>query len=354
MYQRAAPSPLDPLRQLGRRLGLGALYNAAWRRPAQALHALALDGGPIERRRTAAGHEAMRAAATRLPALAPPDHDLGAVAHMLTGAAFWHQSVYCIASLQLVADQRITPVFYSDGSLDAGVQNQIRAVLPWATFVAQADIEAQLEAILPPARFPSLRRRRLVYPHLRKLTDIHIFARSWKLVLDSDLLFFRTPDAMLDWFQAPCALYMMDVEDNYGYPLDYLADLAGAQLPDRVNVGVYGLDSSAIDWERVEDWCARQLRDFGPAYVQEQGLTAMLLAQSPARALPEHDYVLRPSLQEGRARGAVMHHYVAYSKRSYFQHAWRVIDERVRAASGLQPPTSTHAPDQAPAERLVK
>ena len=67
------------------------------------------------------------------------------------------------------------------------------------------------------------------------------------------------------------------------------------------------------------------------AQVVSQALTALLLAEASAQALPAADYIVRPSLAEGRAPTAVLHHYVAHSKRSYFQHGWRhVLGELAR------------------------
>jgi hypothetical protein len=100
-----------------------------------------------------------------------------------------------------------------------------------------------------------------------------------------------------------------------------------------VNVGLYALYGPGIDWDRVEYWCRLQLELFGPNYLQEQALTALILTQGEVYPLPKSDYVVLPSLAEGRAPSAVLHHYVAHSKRSYFQHGWRhIISEGVNAA----------------------
>ncbi len=324
-------SPLEPLKRLGRQVGLNTLYNSVWVHPVKNLRALAEDGGPFERQKTAAGHEEMREAAKTLPSIQSPALDRGSRVHILTGERFWHQSVYCVASLQLVSHERITPVFYSDGSLNSSVKSHIRSIAPWSEFVEDSAINARLDLTLPHARFPTLRSRRESYVHLRKLTDIHTFAGSWKLVLDSDLLFYRTPSALIKWFDDPKPMHMLDVVDNYGYPLDYLESLAGAPLPRRLNVGVCGLDSGSIDWDRVEYWCKAQLDDFGPSYLQEQGLTAMIMASQNLSVLPEADYILMPRVHEGRTPRAIMHHYVHSSKRSYFQYGWRILDRRLRA-----------------------
>jgi hypothetical protein len=330
-------SPLDGMKAVGRKLRLNTFYDAVWRHPLRDLRALVRDGGPIQRRRTEAGHLEMQGASKTLPTMQPPNHDQGDKVHVLTGKRFWHQSVYCAASLQIVSESRITPVFYSDGSLTGDVQEALLRVLPWAEFVPIEVVETKLDAVLPISQFPTLRKRRETYVHLRKLTDIHVFGQGWKMVLDSDLLFFRTPSAMLAWFREPVPLCMADITDNYGFPLDYLQSMVEGLLPKRFNVGLYGMDSSSVDWSRLEWWCSRQLADFGPSYLQEQGLTAMLMAGKDVLTLPSDEYVLLPKIGEGRDPRAVMHHYVAESKRSYFQYGWREVDRRIREKAACRP-----------------
>ena len=52
---------------------------------------------------------------------------------------------------------------------------------------------------------------------------------------------------------------------------------------------------------------------------------AMLVAGRPCTIAPAADYVTRPLLPEAEACRAVMHHYVANSKRWYFQRNWREV-----------------------------
>jgi hypothetical protein len=215
--------------------------------------------------------------------------------------------------------------------MDAATCAQIRRVIPWARIVPESETAARLDALLPEARYPSLRERRRHYPHLRKLIDLHLGRTGLTLVADSDMLFFREPAALRDWFGAPHPFHILDVATAYGYPAAFLEELAGQPVPERVNVGLYALDSGAIDWDRVEHWNARQLAEHGSQYVQEQALTAMLLAGTGAAALPRADYLVMPEATEGRAPAAVLHHYVDISKRSYFRHGWRIVERDLRS-----------------------
>lgn len=60
------------------------------------------------------------------------------------------------------------------------------------------------------------------------------------------------------------------------------------------------------------------------SYYLEQALIAMLVAGRPCAIAPVADYVTLPKPPEAHACKAVMHHYVAHSKRWYFQQNWRL------------------------------
>jgi hypothetical protein len=214
-------------------------------------------------------------------------------------------------------------VIYDDGSLTADFRAPLARLFPTARFVGRDETVARLDAHLPAARFPALRERWLNYPNLRKLTDPHLGSTGWKLVLDSDLLFFHRPGFLLDWLDAPTQpLHAVDCETSYGYSRPLMNELAGAPVADLVNVGLTGLNSSGLDWERLEHWCATLIVREQTSYYLEQALIAMLVAGRPCAIAPAADYVTLPEPPEATACRAVMHHYVAHSKRWYFQRNW--------------------------------
>ncbi|MDB6165383.1 MAG: glycosyl transferase family 2, partial [Lacunisphaera sp.] len=61
----------------------------------------------------------------------------------------------------------------------------------------------------------------------------------------------------------------------------------------------------------------------GTSYYLEQALIAMLVAGRDCAVAPAADYVTLPQPPEALECRAVMHHYVAESKRWYFQRNWR-------------------------------
>jgi hypothetical protein len=302
----------------------GKFFYHAVHKPWAELRDLWHDGGPQERHRTAVGREELRAAAARLrvPALAPEAQPLHV--EVLTGARFWDLTAFCLHSLRAQSGRPIAAILHDDGSLVGEPAERLLTLFPEARVRSQAELRAQLETHLPPNRFPALHDRWLHYPNIRKLTDPHLAGMDWKLVMDSDLLFFRRPDFLLAWHDAPDRpLHAVDCETSYGYPRPLMEQLAGAPLMELVNVGLCGLDSRTLDWGWLEHVCHRLLAVHGPHYYLEQALVAMLLAGQVCAVAPRQDYVTRPLRVEALACRAVMHHYVAATKRWHFQHNWR-------------------------------
>jgi hypothetical protein len=267
----------------------------------------------------------MMAAAARLAPVPAAPADASEVC-LLTGRRFWYQTAFCFWSLCKHAGRPLRAAFFDDGTFDDSLRAECARLFPGARLVEARQIEAVLDEHLPVARFPTLRARRLAYPNLRKLTDVHAGAHGWRLVLDSDMLFFRRPDLLLAWLDAPAhPLHMVDVKDAYGYSQALMERIVGVPIPPRLNVGLCGLRSDELNWDQLESWCLRLQDAEGTSYFQEQALAAMWLAGRECVVAPPADFVLMPDEHEARQPHAVMHHYVDLSKRGYFRHAWKLV-----------------------------
>lgn len=306
-----------------RHLGLGRLAYRLYHAPLGALRDSIAAGGPIEQWKTARGRTAMEQAACNLPVL-PAAGGPPLELHLLTGRRFWYQTAFCLWTFARHAGREVAPVIHDDGSFTAEYRASLNRLFPRARVVDHAQAEAQLHACLPAAKFPHLHDRWRHYPHIRKITGPHLGSRGWKLVLDSDLLFFRRPQFILDWLDRPDRpLHAVDIATAYGYAPDLLARVTGAPLPERVNVGLTGLRSDELDWEKLEHWCRQLIETAGTHYYLEQALVAMLVTGRACAVAPEPDYVTLPRPPEAGDCRAVMHHYVAESKPWYFRHNWR-------------------------------
>lgn len=282
-------------------------------------------GGPWQERRTEHGRQEMEAAARRLPVPAAgtgPTLEL----HLLTGRRFWYQTAFCLWTLAQQTRRPLAPVVYDDGSLNDDTRAPLQRLFPACRFVSRDESQMRLDEHLPARRYPVLRERWFNYPNIRKLTDPHVGRTGWKLVLDSDLLFFREPAFLLRWLDGPDRpLHALDCETSYGYDRALLDGLAGAPVADLVNVGLTGLEGGGLDWEKLEHWTRSLQERQGTSYYLEQALIAMLVAGRNCAVAPAVEYVTLPRPPEAHDCRAVMHHYVAHSKRWYFQQNWRRV-----------------------------
>jgi hypothetical protein len=273
----------------------------------------------------------MHAAAFELKEIVHPGKETHDV-YFLTGRKYWYQTAFCLYSLQRHVPFNIRAHFADDGTFDNDLEQQVHEQFPSSEMIRAAEIQQLLDAHLPEKEFPVIRRRRLEYPHLRKLTDIHLLPGSRpKLVLDSDMLFFRKPSALIKWLQQPEGfIFLRDSEESYGYSRQLMKELAQCEsIPARLNVGIAGIPSDNINWKQLETWIMQLMEREGSSYLQEQALTAMMAAHAPYTFLDEKDYKVLPTIENGQI-AEVLHHYVAGSKYDYFVSGWRKAIEPIK------------------------
>jgi hypothetical protein len=263
------------------------------------------------------------------PLCAPPDD--APTVHFLSGNQFWYQTLFCAYSLAIRIGPVVRFAVTDDGTLTPQIMDIMSRVLPGCRFDTRDMIEQRLDRYLPTGQFPALRRRRLVYPHIKKLIDVHAGRVGWKLVLDSDMLFYNEPIFVTNWLRDPQRpLHLKDIENAYGYSKQLMGELAGATIPERVNVGMCGLRSEDLDWPQLESWCRILVEREGPHYLLEQALVAMLLAKANRVEVPTSDAIVAPGASEIASPTVSLHHYVSFSKAGYFRFAWRRIADTPR------------------------
>ncbi len=303
---------------------LGKILLYGYHQPLDRLRDSMRNGGPIAEWITARNRREMTVAAARLPALPRWPDRPPVTLLLLTGRNFWDQTMFCLHSFARAAEVTVQAELYDDGTLESRHIELLQRLGPDVRIHRHADLRAQLDRHLPADRFPTLRERWEHYPNIRRLIDVHLGGGGWKLVLDSDLLFFRRPELLLRWLAAPDRpLFSVDCQESYGYSRPLMERLAGAPIPPLVNVGLCGLRSDALDWGEIEAWTAELIARERTSYYLEQALVAMLAARWPHVLAPAEEYVTKPSRVEAFAPRAVMHHYVDTSRRWLYRYGWR-------------------------------
>lgn len=254
-----------------------------------------------------------------------PSHKDGLQIYFLTGKDYLYQTLFCAYSLIKVSKEKYQFTLVDDGSFTEELKSSTKKQMPDVIILDTNQINQNLDLYLPIHDYPFLRNKRAVYPHLRKLTDVHTIDQGYKLVLDSDMLFFKEPIEMINWLKAPSGcLFMIDCAESYGYSHQLMEDLIGQQIPKLVNVGAYGLSSSAISWQHLENWGKNLEEKEGTTYFLEQALSAMLSANMSKTILNKEEYIVNPS---PNLENTKLQHYVDLSKKFYLETAWRIIYE---------------------------
>lgn len=320
------------IRLIGRRLGVNRVARAVIIDSIDWLKRSYAEGGPIQQAVTEAGRANMIRCAYELPSLPPVYGPNSHKVYFLSGEKYWYQTLYCYYSLVCTSGQIATPVILDDGSLTADIVDLIMSKIPSAEIISYEALTNKINEILPDSKYPMIHKMRKVQPLTRKLTDLHLDGAGWKMLLDSDMLFFKRADWLIDWLDAKNKLpaYMVDCVEAYGYSHELRAEIAGrSDFPDRANIGFLGWASDQIDFDWLEYAIGKLVETEGLRYNLTQGLASMMFAGRQCSVAPESLYIVKPSVEEGLRPTGILHHYVAESKRSYFQTGWRIIQDQI-------------------------
>jgi hypothetical protein len=335
-----------------------------YRRPKDEFQRM-LRWGPRAYFRCDAWAQEMEKAAYRLPKVEIGKAESGNPVEIwfLTGRRFWYQTAFCAWTFARQSGREVVLNLVDDGTLEARHEEELRRIFPKGVTLRKESVQERIETLLPVARFPILRQRWVDYVNIRKLTDIHLGSTGIKLVMDSDMLFFRRPDALLEWWDgavagqsarrsghgendvrgdspaphAPCSMpdvdtppppcLMTDCVESYGYSRPLMEELAGAAIPPVLNVGICGLRSEDLGWEELETWCRVLVEREGTSYFLEQALVAMMAARDAPVVMPSETYITFPSHRQTQQGDGILQHYVADSKPWYFGQAWKLASE---------------------------
>jgi len=192
-------------------------------------------------------------------------------------------------------------IVLNDGSLRPDSIRTLERLFPGIAVPDVARNDSRVDAFLAQAGVPLCREWRRRFVFFRKLIDPVLLAQSDAiLLLDSDVLHFRTPTEVRAWVSDPAgARYIVDPE-RYSYcaPPDVLRELCGAPLPEYFCAGYLCLPRGMVDLHRVERYLASDVFDSQRVagkfnHVAEQTLYAMESGIAGSKSLPP-DYATCP------------------------------------------------------------
>lgn len=224
--------------------------------------------------------------------------DARAEIHVLTSREDWLPLVWMLRTFYRTSNRRYRLCIHDDGTVPPAGIAELRRQFPDARVIARADADARMSGALASA--PTCHRYRTINPLLLKTFDFAEYLESDRLItLDSDILFFHAPTALLQRVEATGDYRNSFNRDwRYGYSIlwDELAARAQHPVVSHVNSGIGVLRRGAVTPARCEEY----FREFPtlPSHPHriEQTLIALCAARDGYEMLPaEYDVHLGPT-----------------------------------------------------------
>lgn len=246
------------------------------------------------------------------PPCPPAITDVDFSPHCLTGHNHLLMATCAAKSLNLACQTALPWTFHEDGSLTQKDKKFLLSHFPGCRLIERSEADDFFEN----EGLSEITRAREVSVLLVKLADLYAFARHDRILyVDSDVLFFNKPEALLSAIHEKKGNYFTkDIDTAYVANIDTLEQVTGVRPLERVNTGIFVVNRSDIDLNMTEKMFTRidtadRSRWSAPyEHLIEQTLYAILATSSSAEVshLPEeYDLYLEQGL-----RGNASRHYV--------------------------------------------
>jgi hypothetical protein len=241
----------------------------------------------------------------------PPEEPVSV--HLLVSSKTWRMGLLAALSLEFFSARRWRLFFHEDGSLDRFTREAIEKKLPGVRFVTRQEADAAFEDFY--REFPACLRNRKRHNLFLKFFDPLIFAPSDKfIILDSDLFFYRRPDALIEWARGPqrTCHYNRDVKEVYSLPREKIEKALGVRLWESFNSGLVCISKEALNLQLSEKLLVAFENDADHPQFFEQTLYALnCSAHNQGGPLPP-EYEITWNIF--RSRNSICRHYVGPAK----------------------------------------
>jgi hypothetical protein len=230
--------------------------------------------------------------------------------HMLTGEKDWRLAAWALASFFHFTDQSWPVVIHDDGSLPDEAREKLSELFEGCRIISRSEADEVMQRELRP--FPYCLDYRNAHPLALKIFDMAKFAAGDRfIVLDSDVLFFKRPQEIIQWATGEPTRecwFNEDVSESSLVTAEEAREELNVKLWSRVNSGLCLLYRPAIDF----DFCDRALAVTsilrGHIWRVEQTLFALCASRNGRGGLLPKTYEV--SLKRHATRDAVARHYV--------------------------------------------
>jgi hypothetical protein len=233
--------------------------------------------------------------------------------HVLTSGEDWLNLVWALKSFYWASKRRYALCIHGDCTLQPEQANVLRRHFPHARVIERRVADQRIRADL--ARFPRSLEFRLTNVLAPKVFDFPAYLESDRmLLLDSDVLFFSEPTALLRAAEDTTSrhnCFNADIGSAYTVEPDVVSRLAGFELKPLINSGIGHIHRASLNFEWVEEFLQLPGILEGHFWRIEQTLYALCSSRFGVQLLPDEYRVrLDKGIGEAPCRhyvGAIRH-----------------------------------------------
>jgi hypothetical protein len=230
--------------------------------------------------------------------------------HVLTSRGDWLNLLWTLHSFFRASGRHYALCIHDDGTLGDAAAERLQAAFPNARLILRRESDRRLDQVLAP--YPRCRELRAANQLALKIFDFAAFLQSDRMMLlDSDILFFAEPTALLAALEDPAHRHNTLNQDwRYGYSIDHEQVPLDFSLPPLINSGLGLIHRASIRYDWLEEFLALPGILSHPHRI-EQTLFALCCARFGFTMLPSeydvHDGPARPAIPCRHYTGPIRH-----------------------------------------------
>jgi len=231
--------------------------------------------------------------------------------HIITSEKDFLGAIWCLKTFYHFSGVRPKLVIHEDGTLTAnGIKTLLKHFVN-CRIIRRKDADEDLKHFLANYKYSQKNRLNKDFVCALKLFDAFYYASVDKLLfLDSDILFFKKPNEIIEYIKEDKPFFISDYKDSYAKPISQLNEMFGIDVFPRVNAGLtylrkgYYIDNLGL----IENYFKKMDNLIEPHKVNrhEQTLNAILLSKCGAIRLNENYQISRQPITDK----TICHHFV--------------------------------------------
>lgn len=178
------------------------------------------------------------------------------------------------------------PLYIHDGGLEQEHTNLLEQHFPDATIVHRTEAEERCIELLQRHGKPNCARFRQACVYSWKLFDFFLLSAAQRVIAaDSDILFFKNPEELVNPPEPEKNYYNQDLQEAYSLNPQEIRKVAGFDAVLRVNSGLMNFRTESLDLELIEQCLGHELFQ-RECILREQTLHAIVSSRFGIRFLP--------------------------------------------------------------------